>query len=538
MINNRTSLLLLAALFTIGTIASVQGQQYKKDTRGVMKNIIDGNLDSAESSAKKIRDRHPDLPEPRFLLALVSAHRENAEKANQRLKQAFERNLPVGQLIAGPRDVLKPLRSLDVYKKAISMYQENNPDAILHGPMVGSALNTAEDTPGIWVRTARAQPVRVAIREKGNADSTRLTTPVYTRSSKDFTAVVPLRNLKPDNTYEYAVYSRKQLPDQPSFNHSFQTFPKQGQSNQFSMVFGGCAGFVPWNERIWDTVAKQDPLAVFLMGDNIYHDRYNYPRIQNYLYYRRHSRPEFRDLVGSTRIFATWDDHDFKNNDSHGGPYRFSPSWKPMVWNIFRNNWANPSYGGGSNKPGLWFDMHIADVHFIWLDTRYYRSNKNGTMLGPVQKRWLKRTLNQSDATFKVIVSSVAFDYRAKNSDDTWNGFKQERTELFKFIRDNKIEGVVLMSSDRHRSDAWLIDEDNGKPEGLYDLYEFNSGRFTNQHKHGTKSSALFSYNKHSFGRVDVNTNADDPTITYTIMNIDGKEIHDLTVKRSQLEFD
>ena len=536
--NHHYTLLLFALLFCISAAFPVQAQQYKKDTRGVMKNIIDGSLDQAENRANKIRDRHSDLPEPYFLLALVSAHRENLDKASERLSAAFDRNLQIGQLIAGPRDVLSPLRELDVYQKALKSFRKNNSDRIIHGPMVGSALNTAQDTPGIWVRTAQEQPVRAVFREKGNPDSTRRTTPVYTRSSNDYTALIPLRNLKPATTYEYTVYGRKTIPDQHSFSHSFETFPEQGESDQFSMVFGGCAGFVPWNERIWNTVAKQDPLAVFLLGDNIYHDRYNYPRIQNYLYYRRHSRPEFRSLVGSTRIFATWDDHDFKNNDSHGGPYRFTPSWKPTVWNIFRQNWANPSYGGGSTQPGLWFDIHIADVHFIWLDTRYYRSNKNDTMLGPVQKRWLKRTLNQSKATFKVIVSSVSFDYRAKNSDDTWNGFKEERTELFKFIRDNKIEGVVLMTSDRHRSDAWLIDEDNDKPEGLYDLYEFNSGRFTNQHKHGERDSALYSYNGHSFGRVDVDTSSKDPTITYTIMNIDGEEMYDLTVKRSQLEFE
>ena len=87
------------------------------------------------------------------------------------------------------------------------------------------------------------------------------------------------------------------------------------------------------------------------------------------------------------------------------------------------------------------------------------------------------------------------------------------------------------MSADRHRSDLWKID----RPRD-YALYEFNSSRLTNQHVHKTMEAAIFSYNaKQSFGTVDFETTAADPTVTYRIHTIDGEQVFQHTVKRSEL---
>ena len=153
-------------------------------------------------------------------------------------------------------------------------------------------------------------------------------------------------------------------------------------------------------------------------------------------------------------------------------------------------------------------------------------------MLGPVQRRWLLDRLADSRGTFKVLCSPVPWVFEAKgDSKDTWNGFRQERELIFGFLRENGIEGVVLMSADRHRSDLWRIER-----EGTYPLYEFNSSRLTNQHVHRTMPEAVFSYNaKQSFGLVDFDTTIEDPTVTYSVVTIDGEVVHTFTVRRSQL---
>lgn len=314
---------------------------------------------------------------------------------------------------------------------------------------------------------------------------------------------------------------------------------KDAPSDKFTIGFGGGSGYVPENERMWDTIGAIEPRALLLLGDNVYIDDPETPEMQRFHYYRRQSQPEWGKLAKAVPIYSIWDDHDFTTNDGWGGPDIEKPSWKRDVWEIYKENWDNPYYGGGKENPGCWFDFRIGNVHFIMIDGRYYRESpkdKSPSMLGPVQMKWLKKTLTDKPATFKVICSNVPMAPKVKpGSKDTWDGYSDERSAIYQFIADQKLPGVVILSADRHRSDAYKVDTEI---EGMYPLFEFSSSRLTNQHVHKLIDHSLFGYNeKQSFGRVDFDLTVEDPTVKYTIINIDGKAIHDLTVKLSQLQF-
>ncbi len=309
-------------------------------------------------------------------------------------------------------------------------------------------------------------------------------------------------------------------------------------SDKFTIAFGGGAGYVPQNERIWDTIGAIDPRALLLLGDNAYIDDPATPEMQLFHYYRRQSQPEWSKLAKQVPIYAIWDDHDFTTNDGWGGPAIEEPKWKREVWKVFKDNWDNPYYGGGEEQPGCWFDFWIGKVHFVLIDGRYYRESPKGkdpSMLGPVQMKWLKKTLKKP-ATFTVFCSNVPVTPKVKpGSKDTWDGYSKERQRIFKYVADQKIPGVIILSADRHRSDAYRIDTGI---EGMYPLYEWQSSRLTNQHVHGLIKHSLFGYNeKQSFGRVDFDLTAADPTVKYTVVNIDGKAVHSLELKRSELQF-
>ena len=310
-------------------------------------------------------------------------------------------------------------------------------------------------------------------------------------------------------------------------------------SNKFTIGFGGGSGYVPENERMWDTIGAIEPRALLLLGDNVYIDDPETPEMQRFHYYRRQSQPEWGKLAKTVPIYSIWDDHDFTTNDGWGGPDIEKPSWKRDVWEIYKENWDNPYYGGGKENPGCWFDFSIGDVHFIMIDGRYYRESpkdESPSMLGPVQMKWLKKTLTEKPATFTVICTNVPMAPKVKpGSKDTWDGYPEERTEIYQYIADQKIPGVVILSADRHRSDAYKVDTEIN---GMYPLFEFSSSRLTNQHVHKLIDHSLFGYNeKQSFGKIDFDLTTEDPTVKYTIINIDGKKIHDLTVKLSQLQF-
>ena len=214
----------------------------------------------------------------------------------------------------------------------------------------------------------------------------------------------------------------------------------------------------------------------------------------DYCYSRRYSRPEWKKLVAKTSMHAIYDDHDFGMDDCVPGSLVDEPKWKKHVLANFSKNWNNPPVGGGTQNPGCWQTFSLGQVQFIMLDCRYYRDRKEKSMLGTFQKQWLKDTLKNSEATFKVIASSVPFSEGIKpGSKDPWDGYPEEREEIFSFIEKEKIEGVLLIAADRHRIDFRKTPRPNG-----YDFLEFVSGRITNRHVHSVvKTDGLvWGYNK------------------------------------------
>ncbi|MHC4755706.1 MAG: alkaline phosphatase D family protein, partial [Planctomycetota bacterium] len=315
----------------------------------------------------------------------------------------------------------------------------------------------------------------------------------------------------------------------------FRTYKNAGSKANIQVAFGGGAIYTPANERMWDTIGSHTPEALLLLGDNVYID---FPQkfcdLHKYTYYRRQSRPEFRKLTSSVPVYSIWDDHDCGIGDCWMGPYPDKPSWKMSLLEGFRMNWNNPGYGS-EQWPACWFKFSIADVDIFMLDGRFYRTNpyaENPSMLGPVQKAWLLEQVKKSKATFKVLASPVPWDFNTKgDSRDTWNGFRDERNEIFGFLEENKIDGIVLVSADRHRSDARKIERPNGYP-----FYEFESSRLINVHKHGLEPGAIFGYNKkQSFGLLSFDTTKSDPTVTFQIISIDNEPINSLTIKLSEI---
>jgi alkaline phosphatase D len=488
--------------------------------------VMEGHADEAVKSCREHIAKNPQDLESLFTLAIAQSQLNDIDGALVTMKQAVDAGLPFERFVAGPRDLLAPLTSSPGFRAYLAQHPVN----VIHGPMLGAVTDTSAK---FWVRTANESPVAVDIFETETNGRPIQTATAKSSGENDYTAIAEVSGLKPDTRYFYNV----RIDEQPAnkTRYAFRTFPSVGSPSRFRVAHGGCAGYAPENERMWDTIASFKPSALLMLGDNVYIDL---PReagpLHRYTYYQRQSRPEFRRLTVSVPVFATWDDHDAAVDDIWLGPYRDKPSWKPSMLKLQKENWNNPSYGD-PDWPACWFKFAIGDVDFFVLDCRYYRTNpfaEKRTMLGPAQKAWLLTELKRSNATFKVIASSVAWASGAKpGSRDTWDGFPEEREEIFALIDDNSIDGVVLLSADRHRSDAWKIP----RPDG-YPLYDLMSARLTNVEIHELMPGALFGYNEEcSFGLLTFDTTDSDPKVTYEVVNIDGETVHSLTIKRSEL---
>jgi alkaline phosphatase D len=151
-----------------------------------------------------------------------------------------------------------------------------------------------------------------------------------------------------------------------------------------------------------------------------------------------------------------------------------------------------------------------------------------------VQKKWLLETLANSRGTFKVLASPVPWTVGVKpGSKDTWDGYEAEREQIFSFLEAKRINGVLLIAADRHRTDLRVTPRPGG-----YDLYEFESSKLTNRHTHQVIETPglVWGYNKTcSFALMRFDTTAADPTVTFEAITIDQEKVHSHKLKLSEL---
>lgn len=480
--------------------------------RNAVQKIALGQFEEASKLLLGKRKPNAGEAESLFVEMLSLAKQGKLEDATAKRAQALAAGLPLHRFVAGPRELLEKLPPLEAA----------NDLQLVHGPMVGSVT---ANSASFWVRTREAAKVTIRIGDQqASANTTK---------AADYTTTIQLGGLQPNGRYDYRVLVNEMPVDLP--NTTFRTFPTKAAPKPFSVGFGGGAGYIPEWERQWDNIAKFKPLAFLTLGDNVYIDQPEHSLCQYYCYYRRQSRPEWRRFTAQTAIYSIWDDHDFGVNDCVPGPEIEKPAWKRKVWEIYKQNWVNPGYGGGEKQPGCWYDFMIGDVHFIMLDGRYYRDLKGGSMLGPVQKAWLKKTLSSSTGTFKVIASPVPFSPKIKpGSKDPWDGFPDERAEIFSWLKEDKIDGVFLIAADRHRTDLRTIPN-----PGSYTLFEFESSRLTNRHTHKVVKTdgLIWGYSKTcSFGLMNFDTTKADPEVTFELIDIDGMKHNSYVLKRSKLK--
>ena len=462
----KTTLLFLGSILFLN-VQILSFAQHDRE-RNAFRFLAEGNVKKAYSELKNGK-KHTDPAEKAFVSTLCLLKEGKTRAAFEMAQKAVELGLPFERFLTEPREWLAPLRKLSAFKKWKSQRQ---PSLLIHGPMIGQVT---DNSASFWFRTDGVCEIGVEITGHSGREK------MVTTENNGFVGVIEVDGLLPGTYFAYEVFVNGNKFVDENREFGFRTFPQVDEGARFSIAFGGCSGFVPEYESVWERIADHDPRAMLMLGDNVYiDDPEDVKWTGDYCYSRRHSRPEWKKLIGKTSMHAIYDDHDFGMDDCVPGARVDHPAWKKPVLENFINNWNNPSVGGGDKNPGCWQTFSLGQVQFFMLDCRYYRDRKEKSMLGTYQKQWLKNTLRNSQATFKVIASSVPFSEGIRpGSKDPWDGYPEEREEIFRFLEEEKIEGVLLISADRHRIDV----RKTARPRG-YDLYEFVSGRITNRHVH------------------------------------------------------
>jgi alkaline phosphatase D len=338
---------------------------------------------------------------------------------------------------------------------------------LLQGPMLGASTSSSLT---FWGRASGALPVTVQYATSPSMADAKSSAPILATDANDYTVAIRVEGLKPATNYWYRLLVNGELDRYRTQPYVARTAPAGPQA--FKVGFGSCARIARDPEqRVFRVVENMAPDLFFWLGDNVYADaeaRFAFADE----YGRQRSVASLQNLIRSVPQLAIWDDHDFGYNNSDG-EYPF----KDQSLTAFKQYWPNPSYGEPAN-PGVYFEYSYGGVDFFFLDGRYHRSPNNAAdgqskkFLGDRQKDWLKQRLLASRAPFKILACGSGWSMADGPQGDTWAAFRTERDELFDFIRDKRIEGVVCLSGDSHVGELNCIP---WSERGGYDIYDLVS---------------------------------------------------------------
>jgi alkaline phosphatase D len=360
---------------------------------------------------------------------------------------------------------------------------------VTHGVVVGDV--TAHSAV-LWARADRAGSLTVRISGGRGARVARLSI----RAADDFTGQLRLRGLRSDTAYRYRVGSGKA-------RGSFRTAPEEDVADGVRLAFGGdvagqnvCRDAVE-GFPIMDTIRSFRPDVFVGLGDMIYADnacdpvgRYGNAQVPGgfgpatdlagFWAHWRYNRADgaSQRLLASTSYIGVWDDHEVVNDFGPLSDTRSTPPYTAGVHLLPIGLDAFMDYTPIAIAPNTPKRLYRAlrwgkHLELFVLDTRQYRDANSAsdspdrpkTMLGREQLTWLKESLAASDATWKVIVSSVPMSiptgFPPTGGRDGWSnfdqttGFEQELLDILRFMEGSSIQNTLWITTDVHFAEAF-----------------------------------------------------------------------------------
>lgn len=331
--------------------------------------------------------------------------------------------------------------------------------------------------------------VRVAYR-KASADQWRTTPWQDVDPQRDFTRQILLDHLQPHCQYSLRVECR-QGPEGPpgqTLEGRFRTAPAATQAARVVFTVSTGQGYGsqdrPDGYNIYPEMLKLDPSFFVHTGDIVYYDRLAKTiELARYHWQRTYSLPTNVEFHRQVASYFIKDDHDTWQNDC----------WPTMR----RDNMFQFTFQQGlavfreqvPMGPRTYRTYRWGKDLQIWLvEGRDFRSpntdpdGPNKTIWGAEQKAWFMRTVQQSDATFRILISPtpmVGPDRASKADNHANKAFAWEGLQLRRFIGSQK--NMFVLCGDRH----WQyvsVDPETG-------VWEFSCGPVSNKHAGGWKQS-------------------------------------------------
>lgn len=424
-------------------------------------------------------------------------------------------------------------------------FEKNDSDNILKsGPLVG--YSTMREV-AVWVQTTTSAEVSIRYHQKGSEEVSS-SEKVQTEKISAFAAKIIIENLEPGNEYLYEVVINDNVIERP-YPLRFKTqelWQWRKDPPPVKFAFGSCL-YVneekydrpgkPYggNYEILDVLTKQEPEFMVWMGDDVYLREADWNSRSGIIKRYTHTRslPELQPLLGSVHNYATWDDHDYGPNNSDRSFWN-----KHATREVFELFWPNPSFGINGNR-GITTKFQWADIDFFLMDDRTFRSPEFRTettdreILGNDQVDWLIDNLTSSLATFKFVVIGTQF-LNPNAEGENHSMFPVERNKILDLIAKEKIEGVIFLTGDVHRSEITKLERENSYPLHDFTISPLTAGVSREYPNYARVDGTLVL--DRNFGLIEITGPEKDRTLRCKSINWKGEVKWDYTINENELK--
>ncbi len=371
--------------------------------------------------------------------------------------------------------------------------------------------------------------VRVRFGSKPDLTDAQATAWVEVSEKTDFSHQFTLKGLPADRVIHYAVDSTDPAgKPHGSLVGSFRTAMRPNAEAEVLFAVVTCQMFMDLDHaegfHIYPAIRHLDPRFVVFTGDNVYYDSERpvarTSALARYHWQRMYSLPRHVELLRSLASYWEKDDHDTVKDDCWPGQRLGQLTFEEGL-RLFRQQ---VPMGESTYRTFRW-----GKFLQIWLtegrDFRSPNSMPDGpekTIWGKEQKAWLFRTLKESDAIWKVLISPTPLvgPDRTKKGDNHSNAaFRHEGDEIRRWLKDNVPGNCFVVCGDRH----WQYHSVHPRTG----LHEFSVGAASDQHAGGTPGE-----NKeyHRFHRVKggfLSVVARGKTISFRHHDVNGRVVYE-----------
>jgi len=337
---------------------------------------------------------------------------------------------------------------------------------------------------------------------------------------------VALENLEPETRYFYQLELNGE-----KIEHSrgeFKTF--SNRPKPFRFAFGN--SLKSESKRSGLSAAVENDILFFLNTGDLHYSDIDTADIGLFrnAYQKAFLRKDMSKMGQLVPFVYIWDDHDFGPNNSDktapgrlqsGKAYRECIPHYPLV---------------SSEKNGAIYQAFTANnTRFVLTDLRSMRTpngkpdNEEKTMMGQEQLAWFLNEIKVSSSNYPLVIWVSSVPYTAEKRKDSWAGFASERRLIANFIKEHKINNLMIISGDAHGISYNSGEENNysdDEGEGLFEILAAPLDNWATSIKGGPWTAeyrADVEKGKMVYGMVEVEYSEKNTDVFFKAFDVDHK---------------